>query len=147
MQPTGIDLLLKAIDVSLDRRKLALAVLGLVVAIVISGVFFGLAARVDDIAARALIVLLGLVALWIVTALFLGAISKMSYEDLAGRLPYDRGAALRYATDHMLSFLFAPLLLWVAVLAVYLVEALVLLLGRIPTAGPILSACCSCLWC
>jgi len=69
MQTTGIDLLLKAIDVSLDRRKLALAVLGLVVAGLIGGMFFGLAASVDNVAATALLALLGLIAVWVVAAL------------------------------------------------------------------------------
>jgi hypothetical protein len=140
MQTTGIDLLLRAIDVSLDRRKLTLAVLGLVVAGLIGGIFFGLAGRVDDTAVKALLALLGLIAMWVVAALFVGAISKMSYESLAGRPPLTMGEALRYAANYLTGLLFAPLLLWVVVLAVYIAEAIVLLLGRIPTAGPVLSA-------
>jgi len=140
MQTTGIDLLLRAIDVSLDRRKLALAVLGLVVSGVIGGIFFGLARRVDDIAVKALLALLGLIAVWVVAALFIGAISKMSYESLTVRAPLAMGEALRYATKHLTGLLFAPLLLWVVVLAVYIAEAIVLLLGRISTAGPILTS-------
>ncbi|HIQ04661.1 MAG TPA: hypothetical protein EYH31_03095 [Anaerolineae bacterium] len=140
MQTTGIDLLLKAIDVSLERRKLALAVVGLVVMGVIGGIFFGLAGRVDDIAVKAILAFLGLIAVWVIAALFIGAISKMSYESLAGRPSPGIGEALRYAVNHLTSLLFAPLLLWVVILAVYIAEAIVLLLGRIPTAGPILSS-------
>jgi hypothetical protein len=140
MQTTGIDLLLRAIDVSLDRRKLTLAVLGLVVAGLIGGMFFGLAGRVDDTAVKALLALLGLIAVWAVTTLFTGAISKMSYESLVGRPPLTMGEALRYAATHLTSLLFAPLLLAAMILAVYIAEAIVLLLGRIPTAGPILTS-------
>lgn len=140
MQTTGIDLLLKAIDVSLERRKLALAVVGLVVMGVIGGIFFGLAGRVDDIAVKAILAFLGLIALWVIAALFIGAISKMSYESLAGRPSPGIGEALRYAVNHLTSLLFAPLLLWVVILAVYIAEAIVLLLGRVPTAGPIMSS-------
>ncbi len=140
MQTTGIDLLLRAIDVSLDRRKLALAVLGLLAAGLIGGMFFGLAASVDNVVAVALLALLGLIAVWVITTLFTGAISKMSYESLAGRPPLDVGDALRYAAKHLTSLLFAPLLLAAVILAVYVAEAIVLLLGRIPTAGPILSS-------
>ena len=140
MQTTGIDLLLKAIDVSLDRRKLALAVLGLVAAGVIGGIFFGLAVSVDNAVAVALLALLGLIAVWVITTLFTGAISKMSYESLVGRPPLDVGDALRYAANHLTSLLFAPLLLAAVILAVYIAEVIVLLLGRIPTLGPILSS-------
>ena len=140
MQTTGIDLLLRAIDVSLDRRKLTLAVLGLVAAGVIGGIFFGLAMSVDNVVAVALLALLGLIAVWVVAALFTGAISKMSYESLVGRPPLDVGDALRYAANHLTSLLFAPLLLAAVILAVYIAEALVLLLGRIPTLGPILTS-------
>ena len=140
MQTTGIDLLLKAIDVSLDRRKLALAVLGLVTASVIGGIFFGLAMTVDNVVAVALLALLGLIAVWVIATLFTGAISKMSYESLVGRPPLDVGDALRYAANHLTSLLFAPLLLAAVILAVYIAEVIVLLLGRIPTLGPILTS-------
>jgi len=140
MQTTGIDLLLRAIDVSLDRRKLALAVLELLAAGVIGGIFFGLAVSVDNVVATALLALLGLIAVWVITTLFTGAISKMSYENLAGRPPLDVGDALRYAAHHLTSLLFAPLLLAAVILAVYIAEAIVLLLGRIPTLGPILTS-------
>ena len=140
MQTTGIDLLLKAIDVSLDRRKLALAVLGLMAAGVIGGIFFGLAVSVDNVVAVALLALLGLIAVWVITTLFTGAISKMSYESLVGRPPLDMGDALRYAANHLTSLLFAPLLLAAVILAVYIAEVIVLLLGRIPTLGPILTS-------
>jgi len=140
MQTTGIDLLLRAIDVSLDRRKLALAVLGLVAAGLIGGIFFGLAASVDNAIATALVALLGLIAVWVVAALFTGAISKMSYESLVGRPALDVGDALRYAANHLTSLLFAPLLLAAVILAVYIAEAIVLFLGRIPTLGPILTS-------
>jgi hypothetical protein len=140
MQTTGIDLLLRAIDVSLDRRKLTLAVVGLVVSGVIGGIFFGLAVSVDNVVAAALLALLGLIAVWVITILFTEAISKMSYESLVGRPPLTMGEALRYAANHLTSLLFAPLLLAAMILAVYIAEAIVLLLGRIPTAGPILTS-------
>ena len=139
-QTTGIDLLLKAIDVSLDRRKLILAVLGLVAAGVSGGVFFGLATFLDNEAAAALMALLGLMAMWIVATLFTGAIARMSYETLAGRPTSNMRAALSYAAGHLKSLLFAPLLLWGVLVAVLIAEAVILLLGRIPAVGPILAA-------
>jgi hypothetical protein len=140
MQPTGIDLLLKALDVSLDRRKLALAVLGLVAAGLIAGIFFGLAAFLDNNVAVALVALLGLIAIWVVATLFTGAIAKLSYDNLAGRPPPGLGEALRYAANHLAGLLLAPLLLWVMILVAIIAEAVVLLLGRVPAVGPILSA-------
>lgn len=140
MQPGGIDLLLQALDVSLERRKLVLAVLGLAAAGIIGGIFFISAASVGNGSAAMVAALLGIVIIWVISALFTGAISKMSYEDLAGRPPPGMSDALRYAANHLASLLFAPLLLWIAVLAAIIAEAVVLLLGRIPAVGSILSA-------
>jgi len=140
MQPGGIDLLLQALDVSLERRKLVLAVLGLAAAGIIGGIFFVSAASVGNGSAAMVAALLGIVVIWVISALFTGAISKMSYEDLAGRPPPGMGEALRYAANHLAGLLFAPLLLWIAVLAAIIAEAVILLLGRIPAVGSILSA-------
>ena len=110
MQPGGIDLLLQALYVSLERRKLVLAVLGLAAAGIIGGIFFVSAASVGNGSAAMVAALLGIVVIWVLSALFTGALSKLSYEDLVGRPPPGIGAALRYAAHHLACLLFAPLL-------------------------------------
>jgi ribosomal protein L40E len=136
MQLTGLDLLLKAFDVSFDWRKLGFTILGLVVTFVAASPFLWIAAEVDNTAIGAIFMLIMLVVVWVLLTLVTGTVSKLSYEDMRGRR-MDVMDALRFTARHIASLLFSPLVLWIGIGVVILVEVILLFVGRIPVLGEI----------
>jgi hypothetical protein len=137
----GIDLVLRAIDLALDRRKVALAFAGIVAIGLVFGLFFLLSTAIgsEEEVLGIVVLILGLLVVWVMGALFSGAIAWLAWTDLNGQPGLSAGAALGYAGGRLASFLLAPLSLGLIGLAVLLVETLVLLLGRIPYAGELLA--------
>lgn len=138
---TGIDLVLRSIDLALDRRKVALAFAGIVAIGLVFGLFFLLSNAIggEEEVIGIVVLILGLLVVWVLGALFSGAIARLAWADLNGQPGLSLGAALQYAGGHLASFLLAPLGLGLIGFAALLVETLVLLLGRIPYAGELLA--------
>lgn len=136
MQLTGLDLLLKAFDISLDWRKLGSTVLGLVATFIAAYPFFWIADKVENIVIGAIFMLVMLAVVWVLFTLVTGTVSKLSYENLAGR---EIGVmdALSFAARHIFSLCLSPLVLCIGVGVVMLAELVLLLLGRIPVLGEI----------
>ena len=134
MRLTGLDLLLKAFDISLDWKKLGFTILGLFATIIAAYPFSWMADEVDNIVIGAIFTLIMLVVVWVLAALITGTVSKLSYEDLLGRR-IGVMDALSFAARYILSLLFSPLLLWIGVGIVMLIELNLLFLGRIPFLG------------
>jgi len=141
MNTSGIDLILRSIDLALDRRKLTLAFAGILLSAIGSGIFVWAVQQVSDsLALSAIFSLFGLLVAWVVISLFAGAITQLSYGDLAGWSPRGLADALLSALQHLPSLLFAPLLLGLASVGVLLMELVLMLLGRIPYLGELLVA-------
>ena len=135
MRTVGFELILDALDVSLDLRKVAFTMAGLFVTGAVSGLlsYIALAAG-DGILAIVLIILAGLIA-WILSNLVYGTVAKMSYDELSRRPSEGWQAALGYAARHLLTLLFSPLVLLIVIILVVVVEGAILLVGRIPYLG------------
>ena len=140
MQTIGFDLVLKALDVSLDRRKVSFTIGGLFVMTLVAGLFFYIAAEVESGFLTVLFTLLAAVAAWVLSTLVCGAVAKMSYDDLSERPAQGWQTALSYARSHLVSLLFSPLLLWIGIALVFLGEFILLFLGRIPYLGELWAA-------
>jgi hypothetical protein len=140
MNMSGLDLVLKSIDLSFDWRKLALAILGIIATVLGGGLFVWIGNQLAGVLGL-LFGLVGLLVAMAINALFMGAITRLSYDDLAGQ-PTLRGltAALLDAVPRLPTLFLSPLLLVLGVVAVIIVEAVLLLLGRIPFLGEIIVA-------
>jgi hypothetical protein len=135
MKTVGFELILEAFDVSLDVRKIAFAIGGLFVTGAVAGLLLYLALAVDsELLAVVLLVLAGLAA-WILASLVYGTVAKMSYDDLSRRPAQGWRSALGYMARRLLTLLCSPLVLQIAIVLIVVVEALVLLLARIPYVG------------
>jgi hypothetical protein len=143
MNMSGLDLVLKSIDLSFDWRKLALAILGIVATVLGGGLFIWIGNQLArDAGVLALLFnLVGLLVAMAINALFMGAITRLSYDDLTGQST-GRGltAALLDAVPRLPTLFLSPLLLVLGVVAVIIAEAVLLLLGRIPILGEIIVA-------
>lgn len=139
MKDRGFALILKAIDVSLDVGKLGVAVVGLAATLGAAAFLAFLGSRTGD-AGLVLFTLLAFVALWIGFSLVYGTITRMSYLHLVRGDAGSWRDALGYALGHLTSLMFTGLVLALAVLGVFLVEVIVLLLGRIPYLGELIAS-------
>ncbi len=139
MQDRGFALILKAIDVSLDVRKLGVAVVGLAATLGAAAFLSFLGSRTGD-AGLVLFTLLAALAMWVGISLVYGAITRLSYLHLTQGNPGSWRDALSYAMGHLASLMFTGLVLALAVLGVFLVEIIVLLLGRIPYLGELIAS-------
>lgn len=135
MRTFGFDLILQALDVSLDRRKIALAIGGLFVTALVSSVFFYMAVQVESVLLAAVFMLLGGMGAWVLSTLVQGAVAKMSYDDLSRRPVQGWEAALGFSSRHLLTLFFSPLVLALSIGLILLGEVIVLFLGRIPYVG------------
>ena len=135
---SGVDLLLSALEISLNRRKLLLAALGLGVSSLVGGLFFMIGSLLGT--GDVFFLLVGVILSWMISTLVVGAIAKMSLAELSGNPALGVGEALQYALSHAGGFLLSPILLTLLFLGVGIAEGLVLLLGRLPTVGPYLNA-------
>jgi hypothetical protein len=135
MRTVGFELILEALDVSLDSCKIVFAIGGLFVVGGVTGLLSFIGQEVDsDPVATALLVLAALAA-WILSNLVYGTVAKMSYDDLGRRPNHGWLPALGYAARHLPALLFSPLALLIAIALVLVVEGLVLMVGHVPYLG------------
>ena len=135
MRTVGFELILEALDASLDSRKIAFAMGGLLVTGAVIGLLLYLAQAVDSgLLTIVLLVLAGLAA-WILAGLVYGTIAKMSYDDLSRRTGHGWYSALGYMTRRLPTLLLSPLVLLIAIVLIVVLEGLVLMAGRIPYVG------------
>jgi len=135
----GFALILKAIDISLDVRKLGVAVVGLAVTLGAAAFLSFLGSRTGD-AGLVFFSLLALIALWIGMSLVYGTITRLSYLHLTRGDSGSWRDALGYALSHLASLMFTGLVLAFAMLGVFLVEVILLLFGRIPYLGELIAS-------
>lgn len=140
MNASGFDLILRAIDLSFDRRKLLLAILGAVATVVVGGLFVWIGTQLarDAGILALLFYMVGLIGAVATMTVFSGAITRISYGDLIGQPVRSAGEALSAALGRLPTLLLSPLLMFLGVGAVLLIEALALLLGRIPILGELI---------
>ena len=135
MQTVGLDAILKAIDVALDRRKLLLAFGGALAILVVAGIIMYVGSLVDNAIIAAVFGLLALIAAWALSALFSGALTHMSWQKLTAGRDVGASDALSFSLQHIVGFALSPLALALVALAVVIVEVVLMLLGRIPYLG------------
>jgi uncharacterized membrane protein (DUF485 family) len=135
MKTGGLDLILKALDVSLDRRKIAFAIAGLFLAFLGIYLFQWIGSKVDNDTVRIIFAILGLLIGWAISTIVSGTVAKMSYDELNDRPAQGWSAALSYSLSHWTSLVLSPLSLVIGFILIALVEFVVLLLGRIPYLG------------
>jgi hypothetical protein len=138
MQPKGIDLLLRAFDVSLDWRKLGFAMLGFIAIGIITRPFVWIMEEVRGVV-ESVFFLIMLVVIWILWTFISGTVSKLSYEDLRGR-KVGLVDAMSFVAQRMLSLLISPLVLWFGIGVVILIELILLLFGRVPFLGELFAS-------
>ncbi len=139
MKDKGLTLILKAIDVSLDWRKLIVAVAGLA-ATLGAGAFLMFLGSRTGAAGLFLFTLLGFIVLWVGLSLVYGMLTRMSYLHLTRGDAGSWQEALGYAVAHWASLVFTGLVMGLALLGIFLVEVIVLLLGRIPYLGELIAS-------
>lgn len=140
MNASSFDLILRAIDLSFDRRKLSLAILGAIATVIVGGVFIWIGnqlARDTGILAM-LFYLVGLIGAVATMAVFSGAITRISYGDLIGQPMHRISEALSLSLGRLPTLLLSPLLIVLGVAVAVLIEALTLLIGRIPILGELI---------
>jgi hypothetical protein len=140
MPTRGFDLLLAALDAAVDRSKVVLAVLDVVLAVSAGFVVVLLANLVGDRRLALALALIWAIAVWLIHALVTGAISRIAYVELRGGPRISLAEGVAYATRHAASFVVVPLLPVLAAIAVAGVEWLAFLVSRVPGAGDVLTA-------
>lgn len=139
MKDKGLALILKAIDVSLDVQKLGVAAAGLAATLGAAAFLAFLGSR-TGVAGSVLFGLLAAIALWVGISLVYGTITRLSFLHLTQGDAGSWRDALGYALSHLTGLMFTGLALALVVLGVFLVEVIVLLLGRIPYLGELLAS-------
>ena len=140
-----IDLMLRALDVGFDRRKLLFTVLFMILSLLIFGVFaLPGALLLNDSAPSGLRIMLiiflfgiGYILLLMMGGLLQGGLSYMAVTQLTTGLRVGLGPALAYTFRRALSFGFAPFVPLVLTLIVLFVEVVVLLPGRVAALSSI----------
>ncbi len=135
MRTVGFELILEALDVSLDLRKIAFAMGGLFVTGAVAGLLVFIALTVDSTALTIALLAVAGLFVWVLASLVQGTIAKMSYDDLNRRHGGGLSGALGYTARRLHILLFAPLVLTIGIVLVLVVEGLLLLIGRIPNVG------------
>lgn len=139
MKDKGFALILKAIDISMDLRKLLTAVAGFAATLAVLALLMFLGTRTGS-GGAIFFGLLAVVAAWIGFSLVYGTITRMSYLHLTTGDPGTWQDALGYATSHLVSLMFTGLVLVLAMVGVFIAEIIVMLLGRIPYLGELLAS-------
>lgn len=139
MKDKGFALILKAIDVSMDLRKLLTAVAGFAATLAVVALLMFLGMRTGT-GGAIVFGLLALVAAWIGFSLVYGTITRMSYLHLTTGDPGTWQDAFGYATSHLASLMFTGLVLALAAVGLFIAEIIVMLLGRIPYLGELLAS-------
>lgn len=135
MENFGIDTILRALDISLDRRKAGFAIAGLFVSTLVAGLFFYIAIEAGSGFITVLFGLLGVIASWVLSTLVTGTLARMSYNELSTGRTLGWRPALAYSRGHLGTLIFSPLALGVGILLALLVQLILLFLGRIPYLG------------
>jgi hypothetical protein len=150
--------LMKALGVASDVRKLGVTVVGFVVTVTLANLLIGLNSvggasssvppnafrpapdLTSNIASTGLTALLALVVWWVGSSLTIATVTRMSVGQLSGDENQARNwrTALDYVTAHLDGFLLGPLVFGLILLALFIVELLVLFIGRIPYLGELL---------
>jgi hypothetical protein len=139
MKDKGFSLIFKAIDVSLDLRKLLTTVVGLAVTFAVAALFGFLGNR-TGVGGGIFFGLLSLIAIWVGFSLVYGTVTRMSYLHLHDGNPGSWRNAFSYAVDHWPSLMFTGLVLALSVIGVFVAEIILMLLGRIPYLGELLAS-------
>ncbi len=140
--PMGIDLLMQALDVTFDGRKLAVAVVGAAISLAVAVLGLYLAAWLSDYLWLALLCLIFTsVVAWAISSLFGGAVARLSHVELGGGGRPSVGQALSYAFEHLVSLLLVPLALGLVFLGAWAMQALILwIVQLVPAVNSVLSA-------
>jgi hypothetical protein len=141
MEDKGIDLLLKAADISFDRRKVLVAIGGMIAIAIVVALPSMLALRSTSLVVIACVTIPALIAGWVILWWAVGTIARLSYEDLVGEPERSLRDALTVAGRRLPSLLLSPLLLVLAGVAVVVVELIIFAIGRIPYVGELWAAC------
>lgn len=139
MKDKGFALILKAIDVSMDLRKLLVAVVGFAATMAVLALLMFLGMRTGA-GGAIFFSMLALVAAWIGFSLLYGTITRMSYLHLTTGDAGTWQDAFGYATSHLVSLMFTGLALAVAALGIFIAEIILMLLGRIPYLGELIAS-------
>lgn len=133
----GLDLMFRALDAALDRRKLALALLGLLAAGMLAALFFWIMAQSasTSVVLSIAIGLAGAILLWCVLTFVMATLSRLFFQELSEGKREGIREAVRYVTQHFLAFLISPLALIIGLVLVLVAESVFLLLGRVEYVG------------
>jgi hypothetical protein len=140
MPTRGIDLVLASLDAALDRSKITLALVDVVLAAsaAFAVVLVGNLAGDRAVALALAVVWAGVV--WIVHAVVAGAIARIAHVELSLGPPIDLPVAVTYALRHGRSLVVAPGVVVLVTAGVIGVEAAALLVSRLPAVGDVAAA-------
>jgi hypothetical protein len=138
----GLDLLIQAIDISLDTRKLLVTLGGTALAAVAGFLCFLIASNLGlrNVVISALFALFGAVLVWVIMSLTFGATTRMSYGELSGSGPISVRDAVSFALRRWAEFLFTPLAVVILTGLVVVAEVVILLIGRVPYIGEVIDS-------
>jgi hypothetical protein len=131
----GLDTILKALDISLDRSKAGFAIAGLFITVLVAGLFVYIAVEADSDVITVLSGLVAVISGWILLTLVVGTLAKMSYDELSDNPTAGWGTALDHSRRHLSSLLFSPLALIAGILLIQVAEVVLFFPGRIPYLG------------
>jgi len=133
----GLDLMFRALDAALGRRKLGLALLGSLAVGMVGAIFVWLFAQValDSAAIGAGIGLVGAIVLWFILTVVTAIITRLIFLELGEGRKISVREALRYTRQHFLTFLLSPLVLVIGLVLILVVESIFLLVGRVEYVG------------
>ncbi len=136
----GLDMILRAIDVALDYRKLGLLFVGFLVTGVVGLLFFWIATQVlfESTAIAAAIGLVGLGTVWLSSTFVTAVISRLILVQLREGRKEDLREAAGYVRQTYLSFLLSPVVLSLGLVLALVAEFMLLLVGRIDYLGELL---------
>jgi hypothetical protein len=130
-------ILVTALSVAVDLKKIAVTVLGQVATWALTLFFFSIGSQAGA-GGAAVGGLIALIILWVGLSLTFGTVNKMCIDELASGIKVTWRSALQYATSNLTGFLFGPLVFGVLLLLLGAVEVIVLFIGRIPFVGELI---------
>ena len=132
-----LEMIFHALDIALDYRKLGLAAGGLLAIGIVAALFGWLFSQIEseNEALGTAIGLLGLLIVWVLSVILTAMVTRMIIVELRGEPPSSVSAVFYYTLQHLGTFFFSPLILFLLLFLLILGEVVLLLIGRVDYIG------------
>ena len=128
-----------SLDAALSWRRLSTALIGVVAVILGGGLLAGVGAAIGG-AVSVLFFGAAALAMWVIAAIFSGALAHISWQQTAHQQAVAVRAAIQFGVQNIVKLLLSPLALVLVVPVVIIAELIIVLLGRIPFLGELWAA-------